>query len=210
MKLLRLVLAEAALVAVVGAVLAFAANAVSPRGLELGRDYFPGSHSSVRPASGTNNDNAPKLTPEIAPAAGEAAPAQRLAQQGLQLIRGSQVMELHRDPRSAVGGIVFVDARNGEHYAAGHIPGAWQFDHYHADRYLPAVLPVCLRAELVVVYCTGGDCEDSEFAAIMLRDAGVPRERLFVYLGGITEWTTNALPVETGERGGGSSTSPPR
>jgi rhodanese-related sulfurtransferase len=52
----------------------------------------------------------------------------------------------------------------------------------------------------VVVYCSGGECEDSEFAAIMLRDAGVPRDILFVYAGGILEWKATGLPVETGAR----------
>jgi rhodanese-related sulfurtransferase len=54
-----------------------------------------------------------------------------------------------------------------------------------------------------VVYCNGGECEDSEFAAIMLRDAGVPREMLFVFAGGIVEWKAAGLPVETGPRGSG-------
>ena len=68
---------------------------------------------------------------------------------------------------------------------------------------MPTVLPVCLAAQKVVVYCTGGACEDSEFAALMLRDAGVPRENVYVYVGGITEWIANGLPVETGARGSG-------
>jgi hypothetical protein len=37
----------------------------------------------------------------------------------------------------------------------------------------------------------------------MLRDAGVPREALFVYAGGITEWKAGGLPVESGVRGSG-------
>ena len=62
-------------------------------------------------------------------------------------------------------------------------------NYYHAEQYLPAVLPMCLNAQKVVVYCAGGTCEESEFAAVMLRDAGVPLENLFVYVGGISEWT---------------------
>ena len=104
--------------------------------------------------------------------------------------------------------MIFIDARDDHHYASGHIPGAWQFHHYRAENYLPAVLPVCLTALQVVVYCTGGDCEDSEFAAIMLREAGVPRDALSVYAGGITEWTANGLPVETGTRRSGELLKP--
>ena len=64
-------------------------------------------------------------------------------------------------------------------------------------------MPVCQAAEKVVVYCTGGNCEDSEFAAIFLRDAGVPREKLLVYGQGITEWIALNLPIESGARNSG-------
>ena len=96
-----------------------------------------------------------------------------------------------------------VDARDSAHYEAGHIPGAWQFDHYRPESSLPKVLPPCLSALKIVVYCGGGQCEDSEFAAIMLRDAGVRRESLFVYAGGIAEWMARHLPIETGGRNSG-------
>ena len=59
-----------------------------------------------------------------------------------------------------------------------------------------------------MVYCTGGDCEDSEFSAVMLRDAGIPAERLQVYAGGFTEWTALGRPVETGPRNSGAIHSP--
>ena len=137
-----------------------------------------------------------------------AATLRRLEQHGLQIITGQDVAELFKDLRYEQGLVVFVDARDDQHYQAGHIPGAWQFDHYRAERYLPAVLPVCLNAQRVVVYCTGGACEDSEFAAIMLRDAGIPRENLFVYAGGITEWTAQGRPVETGARRSGELLKP--
>ena len=42
----------------------------------------------------------------------------------------------------------------------------------------------------------------------LLRDAGVPRASLFVYVGGITEWKSNGLPVETGARRSGQLLQP--
>ena len=52
----RQVCGEAALVAALGAVLAFAANQVSPRGLALTRDYFPaGANHEVRPVAGAGS-----------------------------------------------------------------------------------------------------------------------------------------------------------
>jgi rhodanese-related sulfurtransferase len=103
---------------------------------------------------------------------------------------------------------MLIDARDGAHYEKGHIPGAWQFDHYHAEQYLPTILPGCMNAQKVVVYCNGGACEDSEFAAILLREAGVPRERLFVYAGGISEWADSGRLVETGMRRSGQLVKP--
>jgi hypothetical protein len=33
---------------------------------------------------------------------------------------------------------------------------------------------------------------------------GIPNQKLFVFGGGIAEWTTNGLPVETGARNNGN------
>src|SRR5206468_8653205 len=51
----KAVLFETALVAALGLVFALAANALSPRGLRLSRDYFPGGGKLATPvATGTN------------------------------------------------------------------------------------------------------------------------------------------------------------
>ena len=198
------VLAEAVLVAVVGTALAFVANAVSPRGLKLRQDYFPSAaRNSPVPAVVAPVPASASGGPNVAAASPEDLLAARLQTQGLRLVGSNQVTQLFRDPRYAQDLIVFVDARSDQHYQESHIPGAYQFDHYRADQYLAAVLPVCQAAEQVVVYCAGGNCEDSEFAAIFLRDAGVPREKLLVYGAGITEWTALGLPLEVGARKSG-------
>ena len=59
----------------------------------------------------------------------------------------------------------------------------------------------------VVVYCNGGHCDDSERAAIFLRDLGIPKDRLYVYGGGISEWRHH-WPVETGEQHSGKLLNP--
>jgi len=197
MRNARAVLLEALLVAAVGLLIALAANALSPRGLRLTRNYFPGDTRTSTGAQGQTN-----LLTKPATNAMEAA-LQRLQQRGLQVISSNEVLELVHDPRFEQGLLLVIDARDDSHYQAGHIPGAWQFDHYHAEQYLPAVLPACFNAQKVVVYCNGGSCDDSEFAAIMLRDAGVPRENVFVYAGGFNEWKSNGQPVETGARRSG-------
>jgi rhodanese-related sulfurtransferase len=190
------VLLEALLVGVAAALLAFAANAVSNRGLALGRNYFDtgihhnGGGSGTLPG-GTNVTTQP------------GSPLELLAAQGIRLADSNQVIAWFHDPRFEQGLIAFIDARNDEHYQSGHIPGAWQFDHFHPENYMAAVLPACQVAQEVVLYCTGGNCELSAFAAIFLASAGVPKEKLSVYTGGITEWTTNGMPVELGERKSG-------
>lgn len=197
MRVVRAVVVESLLIAVLGALLALGANAVSPRGLRLNRDYFPAGKTS--PASATSVAPA-RETPPVTPGAPVDAVLQRLAQQGLRAAGRAEVIRWFQDPQREQGLIVFVDARDEAHYAAGHIPGAWQFNRYRPEDHLATVLPACLTAIKVVVYCTGGPCEDSEFAAIMLRDAGVPAANLFVYPGGIADWTAARQPLETGAR----------
>ena len=95
----------------------------------------------------------------------------RLQANGLQLADSNQVVQFFRDPRREQDGVIFIDARDDEHYRAGHIPGAYHFDRFHPENYLTNVVQVCLTAEQIVFYCNGGECDDSEHAAIMLRDS---------------------------------------
>jgi rhodanese-related sulfurtransferase len=201
------IILEALLVIVVGLGLSLAANAISSRGLVLSRDYFPGQTKAVPVA--------PKPAPVVKPAPVAPSPVstnepseaelltQRLRDKGLQELKRVQAEKLFHDPRARDQRIVFIDARDEDHYKDGHIPGAFALDPYYPDRQLETVLPVCVEAEQVVVYCTGGDCEDSDTDAILLRDAGVPNQRIFVYGGGFTEWSDFHLPLETGARNSG-------
>ena len=190
---MKKVLLEAVLVGLVGAALAFAANALSPAGLKLNRNYFPGeTQGTVEPvrshvASGTNGAVA---TPTL---------ADKLRSKGIALFDNPKVVELFHDPRYAQNHVVFIDARNDDEFQEGHIPGAHQFDHFHFEKFLPTIVPLCQAAQQVVVYCGGGGCELSEFAATMLaNDLGIAKEKLAVYGGGMTEWKSKGLPVETG------------
>lgn len=195
------VLREAVLVAVFGTAIALAANAVSPRGLTLGRNYFPGAlpkpsqTGSVLPGDSSGISNASPSTAGIVEG--------RLRTKNLQVVGMAEAEQLYRESRDAPGMVVFLDARDEQHYHAGHIPGAYLFDHYRAEKHLANVLPVCMAAGKIIVYCQGGECEDSEFAAFTLIEAGVPNSKLWVYAGGFGEWVSNGLPVEFGERGSG-------
>ena len=157
----------------------------------------PGTPSSAAPGAAGTTPSAEFTDPV------EAKAAERLRAAGLAVLTHEQAAALFADPMRAAGGIVFVDARKDADYEEGHIPGAWQLDHYHVERYIADVLAAAQGALQVVVYCHGKECEDSELAALDLLAFGVPGERLHVYVGGWTDWTAAKLPVETGPRGGG-------
>src|SRR5437762_6878331 len=123
---LKRVLIEALVVAALGLVVALAANLVSPRGLSLTRDYFPGAQGGgVSGGNGQSNSHAGAMDPE--------AVAARLRAKGLQPINGSETQQLFRDPQREQDLIVFVDARDDRHYEEGHVPGAYQFDRYYPE-----------------------------------------------------------------------------
>jgi rhodanese-related sulfurtransferase len=193
------------MVGALGLAFAFLANQLSPRGLNPATNYFPGdpkaSEVSTPPVVTTRlsgNTNVPASAP-----AHDASLTARLEEKGLHLLDRAGTEKLFHDPRAQQNAILFIDARDQDDYQAGHIPGALEFYPYHPEKYLADVLIPCQFAEQIIVYCTGGDCEDSESAALFLRDAGVPVGKLFVYGGGMTEWDTAKLPVEIGPRNSG-------
>jgi rhodanese-related sulfurtransferase len=191
----RGVVLEAAVVLAGGLMLGLLANFVSPQGLKLGRDYFPKATVPAIPAT------LPQVA-LVAPTLTNTPPTEtnavlaRLRARGLQPLDHATVLALFHDPKRTQESIIFVDVRNSESYQAGHVPGAHLLDYYRPEPYLAAVLSACGTAEKIVVYCTGGDCEDSELAAVMLGQAGVPRERIFIYPGGFAEWSAQGLPLE--------------
>jgi rhodanese-related sulfurtransferase len=195
-------------VGVIGVAFAFLANQLSPRGLNPAMNYFPGdAKPSTVPApavppltSGGTNVPAPSSADAL---------AARLKGNGLQLLDRAGVEKLFHDPRRQENLIMFIDARDEDHYQEGHIPGAFEFYPYHPEKYLETVLTPCQIAGQIIVYCTGGDCEDSESAALFLRDAGgVPGAKLLIYGGGMTEWEAAGLPVESGPRNSGNIRNP--
>lgn len=198
---------ECLLVTGIGIVLALTANALHPSGVRLGRDYFPRRNPpAAQPAAASQDEPTEPEPPPVQNGPSAAAldrAAARIEQQGLQVMRHDKVVALFEDPLTREGYNIFIDARDDEAYTAGHIPGAYQLDHYHIEDYIDQVLPVCMSAMTIIVYCGGGQCEDSEFAALELFDRGVDPSRLFVYPGGMSLWEQSGLPIEKGTRGSG-------
>lgn len=196
------ILSEALILAAAGLVVALAANAFSPRGLSLNHNYFPGATNGV--VTAPLSTAVAGLTNATSAADAAAALADRIRSRGFRVADRSETVAWFHDPRYMHGAIVFVDARDRDHYQAGHIPGAYDLDPYRPELEIATVLPLVQSAEAVLIYCNGGDCEDSQFAAALLEQAGIPKEKLNVYVGGITDWRSNGLSVEMGDRNSGT------
>jgi 3-mercaptopyruvate sulfurtransferase SseA len=56
------------------------------------------------------------------------------------------------------------------------------------------------EAGYVIIYCAGGDCEDSIFLATdLVYRYGIEKEVLYIYEGGMEEWEGLGHPIATGE-----------
>jgi rhodanese-related sulfurtransferase len=111
-------------------------------------------------------------------------------------LHGDDVAWLHEH------GALFLDARRTSVYEQGHIAGARTFSVWEADvddkvnkLYEERNDP---RAQLqpIVIYCSGGDCEDSHMLAQKLW--GVQFNNLYVYKDGFPDWQKRGGPVKTG------------
>jgi rhodanese-related sulfurtransferase len=212
------ILWECLAVTAVGTLLALTANALHPQGVRLGRNYFPRrtppaisapvqADADKRSSADDPLDDTPPPAAATVPDAFSQSALDRIAdhieQQGFQVIRHDAVVALFNNPLTRDGFNIFIDARNDRAYTVGHIPGAYQLDHYHIEDYIDQVLPACMSALTIVVYCSGGECEDSEFTALELFDRGVDPSRIFVYPGGMSLWKHSGMPVEIGARDSG-------
>jgi rhodanese-related sulfurtransferase len=208
MSMLTRTIVEALLIGASGLGLGLLGNGLSPQGLRIDRDYFPTAAApAAQPTPPATPPTAPATTPPTTSAESasnvEQAAIAHLAEHGLSAIRFDEARALFEDPLYEAGGLLFVDARRDEDYAAGHVPLALQFDHYRAERYLDAVVQAAPGTSRIVVYCNGGECEDSAFAATTLKNFLPDPSVICVYVGGIEEWQAKGMPVETGERGSG-------
>lgn len=89
---------------------------------------------------------------------------------------------------------VFVDSRPTKEYSAGHILGAISFPEEEAEKKgLEGRFPYAFEQALVV-YCHGGDCQQSLILAKILYDKGY--RNLKIYQGGWEEWSGAGLPVD--------------
>lgn len=95
-------------------------------------------------------------------------------------------------------GVVFIDGRPPEEFAAGHIKGAVnipykEFKDKTTEQKLE-ILKAYDKEKPLVSYCGGGDCEISIDNAYEMAKAGY--NELKIYLGGYKEWEELGYPTE--------------
>ena len=109
-----------------------------------------------------------------------------------------EVVAIFNEENTQLGVNVFIDARADTAFEEGHIPGAVQCDHYQLEDYMEAVLDVVYDAEKIIVYCNGGECEDSIFVCADLIDFDVSYDSIYLFAGGWKEWSGNGMPIAKG------------
>jgi len=111
-------------------------------------------------------------------------------------IHGYDVKNLHDK------GVLFLDARRTSVYEQGHIPGARPFSVWESDVDEKVNKLYAERSDPkdqnlpIVIYCSGGDCEDSHMLAQKLW--GIQFNNVYVYKDGFPDWQKRGLPIHTG------------
>jgi rhodanese-related sulfurtransferase len=113
-------------------------------------------------------------------------------------------VEIHGDDVAKLyaNGILFLDARRTSVYDEGHIAGARNFSVWESDvdqkvnalfeeRNDPAA-----QQQPIVIYCSGGDCEDSHMLAQKLW--GIQFNNVYVYKDGFPDWQKRGGAVRRG------------
>ncbi len=200
---------ELLVLGLLGIGLGFGANAARETGsIHLTKNYFdkgsPGTKAKpdvvALPANGpipVATAGAPLSSPPPGSSSTSKGGAAKHLQHDYQEISFEEVVEIWKDLRTAQGLNIFVDARKADLFNEGHIPGAVHCDSYEPEGSIDNVVARAGGVERVIVYCGGGDCEDSVFMCRELIEAGVPNEALFLYAGGWSEWTAKRMPVST-------------
>lgn len=145
------------------------------------------------PASRPAGRTAPTSAPAVAPAA---ELLRRFPPHGKPYVEisGEAAAWLH------ARGVLFLDARRTRDYVEGHVTGARSFPVWEAEVVKERVEALVGEGRVpnlpVVLYCSGGDCEDSHMLAQTLFGAGF--ENLLVYRDGFPDWARRGGAVATG------------
>jgi rhodanese-related sulfurtransferase len=97
-------------------------------------------------------------------------------------------------------GTPFLDARSSQDFETGHIAGAWSLPVWESDLDIRlTTFEAQSGAESkspLVLYCTGGECQDSHMLASKLLPLGY--RNLLIYRDGYHDWARHGRPSRTG------------
>ena len=136
---------------------------------------------------------APAVTPSLGAPAGAPSFPPHPDKASLD-VTGEEVMELH-----ARKTVPFLDARRTSVYRDGHIAGARPFSVWEADvdeKVKAFFAEGTDQSAPIVVYCSGGTCEDSHMLAEKLYMVGF--DNVLIYKDGYPDWVKRGLPVTKG------------
>ena len=160
--------------------------------------------TNTRPAQPSSTQPAPvqSPTPEIAsptiPAASSTpatAPFKFSTKEDLKEKKGHITVEEAKGLFDASA--IFIDSRKPEPFAAGHVKDAYRLELADFRDGDPALLGLIPRDSYVVVYCSGGHCDESEAVAQMMDASGY--KKVYVMHDGFPGWQAAGHPVATGE-----------
>lgn len=165
--------------------------------INLSRNYFAVAGGTKPPQNITSTDPADADDPTNGDSDGTASGESALSHP-FTPVTLDEVVELYLSEEYLAGKIAFVDARDEKHFAEEHIIGSIHIDNYNADQMYDDARDALMTASTIVVYCGGGDCEDSIFLASYLTDRGIPIEKIRLFEGGMKAWLNDNLEVEQG------------
>jgi len=184
----RTLLGEAALIAVTVLALAIVVNAALGKGISLTKNYFPATQAQATPEGHAGDSQASEQ--------GTSSSSGKL-QHEFESSDLATTQAWQPYAGQADSGVVILDARSEKLFLTGRIPGSTLCYHYQSDRYIPDLLPTLKAADVIIIYCAGGDCEDSiQLATDLVYAHGVSKQAISIFEGGWEEWIEAGLEVQ--------------
>ncbi|MEC9475640.1 MAG: rhodanese-like domain-containing protein [Planctomycetota bacterium] len=178
-------------------------NSIRDRGsINLSRNYFQGI--TIPPTGSSNQENSQVSGQDVEVEPGNNSVVSPHPDDGIQRLTFEEVQDnfiVGEEEFEASGESIylFVDARVRDQYEDGHIPGSIWLYHYESENLIDEVRSELEMAFFIIVYCNGGDCEDSlHLAADLMSLYNLPPENIYVYEGGLNEWKEKGMPVTVG------------
>jgi rhodanese-related sulfurtransferase len=199
--MIRAVVLPGATIVAAAFALGLTSNALRDRNrIDIGRAYFAAEPASPATTNGGTDPSEPESPPPDAASRRAAAELAARAGAEFRLLDGLEVRALFEASRGLESEVLFVDARDDDHYRAAHVPGAAQIDYYNLETDIEPILPLLSVAPWIVVYCESDECDDGFLLCRELRDRhGIPPERILLFIGGMRQWQELGLPVRKGD-----------